>query len=38
MNINYNFLNKIYSELTPEQKIKFTKNLQTEALGNVKTG
>jgi transcriptional regulator with XRE-family HTH domain len=28
MNINYNFLVKVYSELTPDQKIKFNKNLQ----------
>ena len=38
MNINYNFLTKIYSELTAEQKIKFTKNLQTEVIVNTKTG
>jgi len=29
ININYNFLFKIYSELNSEQKIKFNKNLQT---------
>ena len=28
MNINYNFLVKIFSELTDEQKIKLNKNLQ----------
>ena len=28
-NINYNFLVKLYSELTIEQKIKFNKTLQT---------
>ncbi len=28
MNVNYNFLVKIYSELSQDQKIKFTKNLQ----------
>ena len=28
ININYNFLFKIYSELNSEQKIKFNKNLQ----------
>ena len=38
MNVNYNFLAKIYSELTPEQKIKFNKNLQTDSIVNVKTG
>ena len=38
MNVNYNFLAKIYSELTNEQKIKFNKNLQTNNTGNLKTG
>ena len=38
MNVNYNFLAKIYSELTNEQKIKFNKNLQTVNIGNLKTG
>ena len=28
MNVNYNFLVKVYSELSQEQKIKFGKNLQ----------
>ena len=28
VNVNYNFLVKVYSELSQEQKIKFTKNLQ----------
>ncbi len=28
MNVNYNFLTKIYSELNQDQKIKFTKSLQ----------
>ena len=28
MNINYNFLTKLYSELNDEQKIKFSKSLQ----------
>ena len=28
MNVNYNFLVKIYSELSQDQKIKFAKNLQ----------
>ena len=27
MNINYNFLIKLYSELNPDQKLKFEKNL-----------
>ena len=30
LNINYNFLVKIYSELTSEQKIKFNKTLQLD--------
>jgi len=38
MNVNYNFLAKIYSELTNEQKIKFNKNLQTINTTNLKTG
>ena len=38
MNVNYNFLVKLYSELSQEQKIKFGKNLQTVNLGVVKTG
>ena len=29
MNINYNFLTKLYSELNDEQKIKFSKSLQS---------
>ena len=29
MNVNYNFLVRIYSELTNDQKIKFNKNLNT---------
>ena len=28
MNVNYNFLIKVYSELNQDQKIKFNKNLQ----------
>ena len=28
-NVNYNFLSKLYAELTEEQKIKFNKNLQS---------
>ena len=28
MNVNYNFLTKVYSELTQDQKIKFNKNIQ----------
>ena len=28
MNVNYNFLIKIYSELNADQKLKFNKSLQ----------
>jgi hypothetical protein len=28
MNVNYNFLTKIYSELSSDQKLKFNKSLQ----------
>ena len=38
MNINYNFLVKVYSELNNEQKIKFNKNLQSLNIGLTKTG
>ena len=38
MNVNYNFLIKLYSELTSEQKIKFNKNLQSSNIGITKTG
>ena len=38
ININYNFLFKLYSELNAEQKIKFNKNLQTGDLSATKTG
>ena len=31
MNVNYNFLVKLYSELNNEQKIKFSKHLQNIA-------
>ena len=30
MNVNYNFLVKIYSELNNEQKIRFNKNLHID--------
>ncbi len=33
MNVNYNFLVKIYSELTAEQKIKLNKSIQTVSTG-----
>ena len=28
MNVNYNFLTKVYSELNADQKLKFNKSLQ----------
>ncbi len=28
MNVNYNFLTKLYSELSNEQKIKFNKSIE----------
>ncbi|MDC0142475.1 helix-turn-helix domain-containing protein [Candidatus Pelagibacter sp.] len=33
MNVNYNFLVKMYSELTNEQKIKFSKNIEVTTTG-----
>ena len=33
MNVNYNFLAKVYSELTPDQKNKFSKTLQVNNPG-----
>ena len=38
LNVNYNFLAKIYSELTDDQKIKFSKSLQTSNQNFTKTG
>ena len=38
MNVNYNFLLKLYSELTQDQKLKFGKNLQVAHAGISKTG
>ena len=38
MNVNYNFLVKLFSELSYEQKIKLSKNLQLGSIGEVKTG
>ena len=38
MNVNYNFLLKLYSELTQDQKLKFNKNLQIAQPGISKTG
>ena len=36
--VNYNFLVKMYSELNNDQKIKFSKNLQSANIGITKTG
>ena len=36
MNVNYNFLIKVYSELTQDQKIKFGKNLQIAQINTSK--
>ena len=33
MNVNYNFLAKVYSELTPDQKNKFNKTVQVNNPG-----
>jgi hypothetical protein len=38
MNVNYNFLVKIYSELNQDQKLKFTKSLQSVNTGISKVG
>ena len=38
MNVNYNFLIKLYSELNNDQKLKFNKSLQAANLGISKTG
>ena len=38
ININYNFLVKLFSELNYEQKIKLGKNLQLDSNKEVKTG
>jgi len=32
ININYNFLTKIYSELNDDQKLKFSKTIETPAI------
>ena len=36
MNVNYNFLVKVYSELTQDQKVKFGKNLQIAQINTSK--
>ena len=38
MNVNYNFLVKLYSELNNDQKLKFNKSLQTNIVGVSKIG
>ena len=38
LNINYNFLVKVYSELNQDQKIKFNKNLQLSGNNISKVG
>ena len=38
MNVNYNFLVKLYSELTNDQKLKFSKSLQSANPGISKVG
>ena len=38
MNINYNFLTKLYKELSNDQKLKFSKSLQVASTGISKTG
>ena len=38
MNVNYNFLAKLYKELNNDQKIKFTKSLQLSNPGISKVG
>jgi transcriptional regulator with XRE-family HTH domain len=38
MNINYNFLTKLYSELNNDQKLKFSKILQNSNTGISKVG
>ena len=38
MNVNYNFLVKLYSELNNDQKIKFSKSLENSPIGISKVG
>ena len=38
LNVNYNFLVKLYSELDHDQRLKFTKSLQISTLGISKVG
>ena len=38
MSVNYNFLVKVYSELTQDQKIKFNKSIQLSSTNITKVG
>ena len=38
LSVNYNFLVKLYSELNNDQKLKFSKTLQSSSTGILKTG
>ena len=38
LNVNYNFLVKLYSELTSDQKLKFNKSLQVSNNNITKVG
>ena len=38
IHINYNFLVKLYSELNNDQKLKFSKSLQSSSIGISKVG
>ena len=38
VNINYNFLVKLYSELNVDQKLKFSKSLETQSIRIAKIG
>jgi len=38
LNVNYNFLAKLYSELNDDQKLKFSKSIQASAIGISKAG
>ena len=38
MNVNYNFLVKLYSEMNEDQKLKFNKNLHSYSTTISKTG
>ena len=38
LNVNYNFLVKLYSELNNDQKLKFSKSLQNSDIGITRVG